>query len=67
MEVALIFTNSRKTQTRMLLDVYAGGSLKNKIVVEIRELIDNMSLNEYRSQGNDRNVVKKKEVLKLES
>lgn len=40
--------------------------MKNKIVVEIRELIDNMSLNEYRSQGGDRNVAKKKDVMKLE-
>jgi len=41
--------------------------LKNKTTIEIRELIAKMSLNEYRSQGSDRNVAKKKEVLKLES
>jgi len=67
MEVTLIFTNGLNTQTRMLLYAFAGGSMKNKTTIEIRELIDIMSLNEYRSQGNDRNVAKKKEVMKLES
>ena len=67
MEVTLIFTNGLKTQTRMFLDASAGRLMKNKIVIEIHELIYNMSLNEYRSQGNDRNVVKKKELLKLET
>jgi len=67
MEITIILTKSLKIQTRMLLDSFAGGSMKNKIVAEILELIDNMSLNEYRSQGSDRNVVKKKEALKLES
>lgn len=49
----------------MLLDDFVDGSMKNKTAIEIQELIENMSLNEYRSQGNDRNVVKKKEALKL--
>lgn len=51
----------------MLLDASAGRSMKNKTVAEILELIDEMSLNEYRSRGNDRNVVKKKELLKLKT
>jgi len=67
MEVILIFTNGLKAQTRMLLDASAGGSMKNKTAAEIRELIETMSLNEYRFQGSDRNVAKKKEMLKLES
>jgi len=50
MEVTLIFTNVLKTQTRTLLDDSAGGSMKNKIAAEIKELIENMSLNEYRPQ-----------------
>lgn len=50
----------------MLLDDFVDGSMKNKTAIEIQELIENMSLNEYRSQGNDRNVVKKKEALKLQ-
>jgi hypothetical protein len=66
MEVTLIFTNSLKTQTRMLLDTSACDSMKNKTTVEIRELIESMFLNEYRSQGGDRNVAKKKDVMKLE-
>lgn len=64
-EVTLIFTNGLNNQTRMLLDDFVDGSMKNKTAIEIQELIENMSLNEYRSQGNDRNVVKKKEALKL--
>jgi hypothetical protein len=67
MKVTLIFTNGLKTQTRMLLDASAGGSMKNKTTAEIQELIDSMSLNEYRPQGSDRNVAKNREVLKLES
>jgi hypothetical protein len=66
MEVDRIYTNSLNTQSGMLLDTSACDSMKNKTAVEIRELIDNLSLNEYRSQGGDRNVAKNKDVMKLE-
>lgn len=51
----------------MLLDASAGRSMKNKTVAEILELNDEMSLIEYRSRGNGRNVVKNKELLKLKT
>jgi len=35
MEATLIFTNGLKTQTRILLDAFAGGSMKNKTIAEI--------------------------------
>jgi len=41
--------------------------MKNKIAAEIRDLINNMSKNEYMSQDNDRNVAKRKDVLKLKN
>jgi len=67
MEVTFIFTNGLKTQTRMLLDASAWGAMNNKIAPNIRELIHNMSLNEYKSQSDDRNVVKNKGILHLDT
>jgi len=67
MEVTFIFTNGLMTQTRMHWDASVGGLMKNKIAAEIRDLINNMSKNEYMSQDNDRNVAKRKDVLKLKN
>jgi len=67
MEVTFIFTNGLKTQTRMILDASAWGAMKNKIAPNIRELIHNMSLNEYKSQSDHRNVVKNKGILHLDA
>ena len=41
------FTTGLKLDTLMLLDAFAGGTMKIKTVVEVQEKIDNMSLNEY--------------------
>jgi hypothetical protein len=67
MEITLIFTNGLKTQTRMLLDYSAGVSMQNKIVAEIRELVENMALNEYRLHGNDQNVSRRQGIFQLDT
>lgn len=67
MEITLTFTDGQKTTTCMLLDASTGGTMKNKFAAKIRELIDNMSLNEYRPQSENRDVVKKQGVLSLET
>jgi hypothetical protein len=41
--------------------------MKNKTAVKIQELIDYMSLNEYRSQSTNKVVHKKQRVLSLET
>jgi len=48
LKVTHIFTNGLKILTRMMLDASTGDSMKNKTTTEIRELIDNRSLNEYK-------------------
>ncbi|CAJ2638201.1 unnamed protein product [Trifolium pratense] len=50
----------------MFLDASAGGSLKNKNENEARELVENMSQNEYRVQ-NDRGAKKKGGMLELDT
>jgi len=44
----------------MWLDASAGGTVMIKTVDEVRELIDNMSLNEYRAHTDDEDVSKNK-------
>jgi len=39
------FTTGLILETQMLLDASAGGTMKIKTIVEVQELIDNMSLN----------------------
>jgi len=51
-----------KPDTRMLLDAFAGGTMKIKIVVEVREMIDNMSLNEYRGHTEEEATPKKRKA-----
>jgi len=41
--------------------------MKNKTVAEIRELIDNMYLKEYRPQSENKGVVKNQGVISLET
>jgi hypothetical protein len=60
------FTQGLRPQTRMFLDASAGGSLKNKNENEARELVENMSQNEYRVQ-NDRGAKKKGGMLELDT
>jgi hypothetical protein len=60
------FTQALRPQTRMFLDASAGGSLKNKNENEARELVENMSQNEYRVQ-NDRGAKKKGGMLELDT
>ncbi|CAJ2653112.1 unnamed protein product [Trifolium pratense] len=50
----------------MFLDASAGGSLKNKNENEARDLVENMSQNEYRAQ-NDRGAKKKGGMLELDT
>ena len=64
--VSETFTNGLKPQTQIVLDASTVGTMKNITVVEIGELIDNMSLNEYHSQSENRVVNKKQGVLGLE-
>ncbi|XP_045822039.1 uncharacterized protein LOC123914922 [Trifolium pratense] len=60
------FTQGLGPQTRMFLDASTGGSLKNKNENEARELLENMSQNEYRVQ-NDRGAKKKGGMLELDT
>ena len=49
----------------MLLDAFAGGTIKVKTTDEVRELIDNMSLNEYRGQHEEEATPRKKGMIDL--
>jgi len=49
----------------MLLDVYAEGTKKIKTTDEVREMIENMSLNEYRAHTKEGSAPKKKGMLDL--
>jgi hypothetical protein len=46
-ELMLIFTDSMTIQQRMLLDASAGGSMRNKTLAEVEELIEQMCQNDY--------------------
>ncbi|MCI04367.1 hypothetical protein A2U01_0025414, partial [Trifolium medium] len=58
MEQMHMFTRGLRTQTRMLIDASTGGTIKNKNEDEVKQLIENMCLNEYRST-NERSTKKK--------
>jgi len=60
MDIMQAFTTGLKLDTRMLLDASAGGTMKIKTTDEVRELIDNMSLNEYRGHTEEEATPKKK-------
>lgn len=56
-----------KPQTQILLRHIVRGTMKNRTTVEIGELVNNMSLNEYRSQSENKAVNKKQGVLGLKT
>jgi len=60
MDIMQAFTTRLKPDTWMLPDASAGGTIKIKTVEEVRELIDNMSLNEYRAHTDEEASPKKK-------
>ncbi|KAK2370199.1 hypothetical protein QL285_083268 [Trifolium repens] len=51
MEQMHIFIRGLRMQSRMLIDASAGGTIKNKDEDEVRQLVENMCLNEYRSKS----------------
>jgi len=64
MDIMQVFTTGLKSDTRMLLDAYAGGTMKIKTNVKVRELINNMSLNEYRGHTEEETTPMKKGICK---
>ncbi|MCH89024.1 hypothetical protein A2U01_0009917 [Trifolium medium] len=60
------FTQGLRAQTRMLLNVSAGGSMRNKDASEAKELIDAMAQNEYRVQT-DRGAKKNSGMMELDT
>jgi hypothetical protein len=46
-ELMQIFVNSMSISQRRLLDASAGGTIKNKTLAEVEELIETMCRNEY--------------------
>ncbi|MCI63376.1 hypothetical protein A2U01_0084633, partial [Trifolium medium] len=52
-------------QSRMLIDASAGGTIRNKNEDEVRALVENMCMNEYRSKS-ERDP-KKRGVLKVDT
>ncbi|AES96893.1 hypothetical protein MTR_5g042840 [Medicago truncatula] len=65
MDIMQAFTMGLKLETQMLLDASAGATMKIKTTDEVTELIDNMSLNEYRAQTDDESAPKKKNMMDL--
>ena len=59
------FTTGLKPDTQMLQDASAGGTMKIKTDDEVRALIDNMSLNEYRGHTEEEATPKKKGMINL--
>ncbi|MCH94727.1 retrotransposon gag protein, partial [Trifolium medium] len=53
MDQMQIFTGGMKIQHRMLLDVSAGRSIKNKTGEEVKELIEKICQNEYNNNNNN--------------
>jgi len=67
MDIMQAFTTGLKLDTLMLLDAFAGGTMKIKTVVEVQEKIDNMSLNEYRGHTEEEATPKKKGMIVLKT
>ena len=65
MDIMQAFTTRLKPDTQMLQDAYAGGTMKIKTDDEVRALIDNMSLNEYRGHTEEEATPKKKGMINL--
>ncbi|CAJ2666075.1 unnamed protein product [Trifolium pratense] len=51
MEQMQIFIRGLRMQSRMLIDASAGGTIRNKNEDEVRQLVENMCMNEYRSKS----------------
>ena len=65
MDIMQAFTKALKSDTQMLLDSYVEGTMKIKIVDEVRELIDNMYLNEYGAHTEEKVAPKKKGMIDI--
>ncbi|AES87383.1 hypothetical protein MTR_4g026370 [Medicago truncatula] len=65
MDIMQAFTTGLKSDSRMLLNAYARGTMKIKTSNEVRELIDNMSLSEYRAHTEEKAATKKKGMIDL--
>jgi hypothetical protein len=65
MDIMQPFTTRLKPDTRMLLEASAGGTMKIKTADEVRTLIDNMSLNEYRGHTEEEATPWKKGMIDL--
>lgn len=50
MDQIFYITVGLRSTTKMLLDASAGGTIKNKTIEEVRELIENMIQNDYELQ-----------------
>ncbi|CAJ2677643.1 unnamed protein product [Trifolium pratense] len=51
MEQMQIFIRGLRMQSRILIDASAGGTIRHKNEDEVRELVENMCMNEYRSKS----------------
>ncbi|CAJ2646353.1 unnamed protein product [Trifolium pratense] len=60
------FTQGLRAQTRMLLDVSAGGSINNKVANEAKELVEAMAQNEYRAL-NEKGAKNKVSTMELDT
>ena len=65
MDIMHEFTTGLNSYTYMLLDVSAGGTMKIKKSNEVKELINNMSLNEYCIHTEEEAASKKKCMIDL--
>lgn len=62
MDIMQAFTTGLTSDTQMLLDASAWGTIKIKRAGEIWELIDNLSLNEYHAHTDEEVALKKKGI-----
>ena len=65
LDIIQAFIMGLKLDTRMLLDASAGGTMKIKTADEVRALIDNMSLYEYRGHTEEEATPRKKVMIDL--
>lgn len=65
MDIMQAFITGLKSDTQMLVDAYGGGTMKIKTAREVRELIVNMSLDEYRALTDEKVSLKKKGIIDL--
>lgn len=65
MEIMQAFIIGLKPDTHMLLDASTRGTMKIKTTDEVREMINNMSLNEYRPHIEENATSKKKGMIDM--